>query len=44
MSTDAAERIAREHYGLDAAATRLPGERDHNFRLDAELRVRAQAA
>jgi 4-aminobutyrate aminotransferase-like enzyme/Ser/Thr protein kinase RdoA (MazF antagonist) len=35
MSTDAAERIAREHYGLDATATALPGERDHNFRLDA---------
>ena len=35
MSTDAAERIARDLYDLDATATALPGERDHNFRLDS---------
>lgn len=34
MSTDAA-RIAREHYGIDAVATPLPGELDLNFRLEA---------
>src|SRR5918997_3082694 len=28
-------RVAREHYGLDAVATPLPGELDLNFRLDA---------
>ena len=28
-------RVAREHYGLDAVATALPGELDLNFRLDA---------
>jgi 4-aminobutyrate aminotransferase-like enzyme/Ser/Thr protein kinase RdoA (MazF antagonist) len=27
-------RVAREHYGLDAVATALPGELDLNFRLD----------
>src|ERR1700751_5287557 len=26
-------RLVREHYGLDAQATRLTGERDENFRL-----------
>jgi 4-aminobutyrate aminotransferase-like enzyme/Ser/Thr protein kinase RdoA (MazF antagonist) len=36
MRTDAAERIARELYGLDATATPLPGELDLNFRLDAD--------
>ena len=30
-----AARVAREHYGLDAVATALPGELDLNFRLDA---------
>jgi Ser/Thr protein kinase RdoA (MazF antagonist) len=30
-----AARLARELYGLDAAATALPGEHDLNFRLDA---------
>lgn len=29
-------RVARELYGLDAVATRLPGEVDLNFRLDAD--------
>jgi hydroxylysine kinase len=28
-----AEKIARVHYGLNAAATRLTGERDENFKL-----------
>jgi Ser/Thr protein kinase RdoA (MazF antagonist) len=28
-----AERIARDHYGLEAAAARLTGERDENFKL-----------
>src|SRR3954449_8464820 len=31
-----AQRMARELYGLEAAATPLPGERDLNFRLDAD--------
>jgi 4-aminobutyrate aminotransferase-like enzyme/Ser/Thr protein kinase RdoA (MazF antagonist) len=35
MRTDAAERIARELYGLDARATPLAGEHDLNFRLEA---------
>ncbi|HEV7432646.1 MAG TPA: phosphotransferase, partial [Steroidobacteraceae bacterium] len=28
-----AERLAREHYGIEARARALPGERDRNFRL-----------
>ncbi len=28
-----AERLARELYGLEGTARRLPGERDENFRL-----------
>ncbi|MCD7107827.1 phosphotransferase [Rhizobium sp. DKSPLA3] len=31
-----AERIAREHYGIEARATPLLGEKDSNFRLDTE--------
>ena len=39
------ERVARELFGLDGAATALPGEHDHNFRLDAaSTALRAQAA
>jgi 4-aminobutyrate aminotransferase-like enzyme/Ser/Thr protein kinase RdoA (MazF antagonist) len=30
-----AERLAREHYGIEARAQPLPGERDRNFRLQA---------
>src|SRR4051794_8119195 len=33
-----AARLARDLFGLDATATALPGERDLNFRLDAEGR------
>jgi hydroxylysine kinase len=33
VSCDEAEKFVREHYGLDAAATRLTGERDENFKL-----------
>ena len=33
VSCDEAAKFAREHYGLDAAATRLTGERDENFKL-----------
>ena len=33
VSCDEAEKFARERYGLDAAATRLTGERDENFKL-----------
>jgi Ser/Thr protein kinase RdoA (MazF antagonist) len=33
ISCDAAERFARERYGLRATATRLTGERDENFKL-----------
>jgi hydroxylysine kinase len=33
VSTDEAERLAHDHYGLAATATRLTGERDENFRL-----------
>src|SRR3954469_4466084 len=29
------ERVARELFGLDGVATALPGEHDHNFRLEA---------
>lgn len=36
MSTDAAERIARELYGLEGSATQLPGEHDLNFRFETE--------
>ena len=32
-SCDAAEKFAREQYGLRATATRLTGERDENFKL-----------
>lgn len=34
VSAAAAERIAREHYGIEARATALPGELDLNFALD----------
>jgi 4-aminobutyrate aminotransferase-like enzyme/Ser/Thr protein kinase RdoA (MazF antagonist) len=34
VSAAAAEHLAREHYALDARASALPGEYDHNFRLD----------
>ena len=30
-----AERLAREHYGIEARVRTLPGERDRNFRLSA---------
>lgn len=33
VSIDAAEAIAREHWGLDARAQPIRGERDRNFRL-----------
>src|SRR5581483_9717875 len=33
VSTDEAERLARDRYGLTATAARLTGERDENFRL-----------
>lgn len=33
FTADAAAAIARERFGLDAAATPLPSERDQNFRL-----------
>ena len=35
---DAAEatRVAREVYGVEASASPLPGERDLNFRLEAD--------
>ena len=35
VSPERAEAIARDHYGLDAAASPLVGERDNNFRLAA---------
>lgn len=35
VSTRHAERLAREHYGIEAAAQRLTGERDENFQLRA---------
>src|ERR1700710_90987 len=30
------ERVARDLFGLDGAATALPGEHDHNFRLETD--------
>jgi Ser/Thr protein kinase RdoA (MazF antagonist) len=33
VSCNDAEKLARDFYGLDAAATRLTGERDENFKL-----------
>lgn len=33
VSTQFAERIAREQYGIEASAQRLTGERDENFQL-----------
>ena len=35
LPEERARALARERYGLDAAATRLTGERDENFRLTA---------
>ena len=35
VSLEEAARLARELYGLDAAAKSLPGEYDHNFHLIA---------
>ncbi len=35
LSAADAERLAREHYGIEARALPLPGERDRNFRLRA---------
>lgn len=35
VSADEAERIAAEHYGIVAAARRLPGEKDDNFAVTA---------
>jgi 4-aminobutyrate aminotransferase-like enzyme/Ser/Thr protein kinase RdoA (MazF antagonist) len=34
VDEDAAQRLARDLYGLDAVASALPSERDRNFRLD----------
>lgn len=34
ITTAAAERLARDLYGIDARAQALPSERDQNFRLD----------
>jgi len=33
LSVAGAARIVRDHYGLEASATRLTGERDENFRI-----------
>ena len=31
---DTAERVAREHFGVDGRATELTSERDQNFRIE----------
>lgn len=36
LSAEQAEAVAKTHYGLDARAERLTGERDQNFRLSAD--------
>lgn len=36
LSITLAESLAREHYGIEASAERLTGERDENFRLRTE--------
>jgi hydroxylysine kinase len=33
LSPDRAEALVREHYGIDATAERLSGERDENYRM-----------
>ncbi len=33
LSPDSAEALVREHYGIDATAERLTGERDENYRM-----------
>lgn len=35
VATESAVALARDRYGLDAHATRMTGERDENFRLNA---------
>jgi len=35
FSTTDAERIARDHYGVDGRATQLTSERDQNFLIEA---------
>lgn len=40
FSAAEAERLAADHYGLDATATTLVSERDQNFRLDTDDRRR----
>jgi 4-aminobutyrate aminotransferase-like enzyme/Ser/Thr protein kinase RdoA (MazF antagonist) len=40
FSTTDAERIARDHYGVDGRATQLTSERDQNFLIEApDLRI-----
>lgn len=36
LPLNTAESLVREHYGIDARAERLTGERDENFRLQTE--------